>query len=180
MLKVSVTSGLNVSFLGAISPKGYIDLKVRLPAEAAPNKKRKVDSNTTVSEKKAKVGTTADHFFAFAKSVLREIEANNALKEIKYLILDNAAIHKRRALQLLVALSGVELVFLPPYSPGLNTIEEFWSACKVKVKRSNLSRKEQLTPKVREAIAKITLESYQGFCKHANDHLQYCLELTSF
>ena len=112
--------------------------------------------------------------------MLREIEANNALKEIKYLILDNAAIHKRRDLQLLVALSGVELVFLPPYSPGLNTIEEFWSACKVKVKRSNLSRKEQLTPKVREAIAKITLESYQGFCKHANDHLQYCLELTSF
>lgn len=33
--------------------------------------------------------------------------------------------HKRRDLELLVALSGMELVFLPPYSPELNAIEEF-------------------------------------------------------
>ena len=88
--------------------------------------------------------------------------------------------HKRRDLELLVALSGMELVFLPPYSPGLNAIEEFSPMCKAKVKRSNLSRKEQLIPKVKEATTKITLESCQGFCRHANDHMQHCAELTSF
>ena len=180
VLKVPVTRGLNVSFLGAISPKGCIDLKVRLPVENAPNKKRKVNSNTTISEKKSRVGTTADHFYSFVKSVLREIETNQALKEMKYLVLDNAAIHKRRDLELLVALSGMELVFLPAYSPSLNAIEEFWSVCKAKVKRSNLSRKEQLTPRVREATAKIVLESYQGFCKHASSFIPYCLEKKSF
>ncbi|KAI5965432.1 hypothetical protein CANMA_003402 [Candida margitis] len=180
VLSVPVTRGLNVSFLGAISSKGCVDLKVPLPAETAPNKKRKLGSYTTISEKKTRVGTTANHFFAFVKSVLKEIEKNKALKGIKYLILDNAAIHKRRNLQLLVASSGMELVFLPPYSPALNAIEEFWSVCKAKVKRSNLSRKEQLTPKVKEATAKITLESYQGFCRHVNDHMQHCLESTSF
>ena len=99
---------------------------------------------------------------------------------MKYLVLDNAAIHKRRDLELLVALSGMELVFLPAYSPSLNAIEEFWSVCKAKVKRSNLSRKEQLTPRVREATAKIVLESYQGFCKHASSFIPYCLEKKSF
>ncbi|KAI5962014.1 hypothetical protein CANMA_003666 [Candida margitis] len=180
VLKVPVTRSLNVSFLGAISSKGCVDLKVRLTAGTSPNKKRKVDSNTTISEKKTRVGTTADHFYSFVKFVLREIETNQALKEIKYLIVDNAAIHKHRDLQLLVASSGMELVFLPPYSPALNAIEEFWSVCKAKVKRSHLSRKEQLTPKVKEATAKITLESYQGFCRHANDYMQHCLESTSF
>ncbi|KAI5968997.1 hypothetical protein CANMA_001993 [Candida margitis] len=63
----------------AISSKGCVDLKVRLPAETAPNKKRKLGSNTTVSEKKTRVGTTANHFFAFVKSVLREIETNKTL-----------------------------------------------------------------------------------------------------
>ncbi|KAI5965434.1 hypothetical protein CANMA_003404 [Candida margitis] len=179
VLSVPVTRGLNVSFLGAISSKGCVDLKVPLTAETAPNKKRKVDSNTTISEKKARVGTTADHFYSFVKFVLKEIETNQALKEIKYLIVDNAAIHKRRDLELLVASSGMELVFLPPYSPALNAIEEFWSVCKAKVKQSNLSRKEQLTPRVREAAAKITLESCQGFCSYANDHIQYCLESRS-
>ena len=38
VLSVPVTRGLNVSFLGAISSKGCVDLKVRLPAETAPNK----------------------------------------------------------------------------------------------------------------------------------------------
>ena len=83
MLKVSVTSGLNVSFLGAISSKGCVDLKVRLLAETAPNNKRKADSNTTVSEKKSRVGTTVDHFYSFVKSVLRGIETNKALEELE-------------------------------------------------------------------------------------------------
>ncbi|KAI5953758.1 hypothetical protein KGF57_003967 [Candida theae] len=122
----------------------------------------------------------ADHFYSFVKSVLREIETNEELKEMKYLVLDNAATHKRRDLDLLVASSGMELAFLPAYLPALNAIEEFWSVCKAKIKRSNLTRKEQLTPRVREATAKITLESYQSFCKHASSFIPYCLEKRSF
>lgn len=44
-------------------------------------------------------------------------------------------------MQLLVALSGLQLVFLPPYSPSSNAIEEFWSVCKSKVKTSCLEEK---------------------------------------
>ncbi|KAI5966593.1 hypothetical protein CANMA_003270 [Candida margitis] len=70
VLKVPITRDLNVSFLGAISSKGSVDLKVRVPAQVAPNKKRKLGSNTTISEEKTRVGTTSKHFYAFVKSVL--------------------------------------------------------------------------------------------------------------
>ena len=55
------------------------------------------------------------------------------LKSSKYLILDNAAIHKRRDLELMVALSGMEPVIVSPYPPGLNAFEELWSVCKTNV-----------------------------------------------
>ena len=71
-------------------------------------------------------GTTVNHFYGFVKSVIQKIENNSQLKNMRYLIFDNAAIHKRRDRQLLVALNGLELVFLPLYSPGLNATEEFW------------------------------------------------------
>lgn len=177
ILTVPVTRGLNVSFIGAISAKGCIELKLRTPV-TSPNKKRKLDSDGSSPE--ASRGTTANHFYSFVKSIIHQIESNDDLKDMKYLILDNAAIHKRRDLQLLVALSGLELVFLPPYSPALNAIEEFWAVCKSKVKRSNLSKKEQLTPKVREATQHIALESYEGFCRHASSHFELCLQQELF
>lgn len=177
VLTVPVTRGLNVSFIGAISAKGCIELKVRAPV-APSNKKRKLDSETNAE--KVSRGTTANHFYGFVKSVIQQIENNKELQGMRYLILDNAAIHKRRDLQLLVALSGLELVFLPPYSPGLNAIEEFWSVCKSKVKRSNLSKKEQLTPRVKEATENITLDSYKGFCRHAARHIDLCLQQQLF
>jgi transposase len=43
------------------------------------------------------------------------------------LILDNCAIHKTRALREIVEGSGQVLLFLPPYSPDFNPIEESFS-----------------------------------------------------
>ncbi|RLV92537.1 hypothetical protein JA1_003068 [Spathaspora sp. JA1] len=176
VVETPVTKGVNVSVLGAISSKGCIDLKVRNPAGQS-RKKRKIGSDTSVSESK---GTTANHFYQFIKSVAEQIKSNKELNKLKYLVLDNAPIHLRRDIQLLVASAGLQLVFLPPYSPCLNAIEEFWAVCKSKVKRSNLSKREELTPRIREATSKITVESYEGFCSHAREHIQPCLKRESF
>jgi len=43
------------------------------------------------------------------------------------LVLDNCAIHKVHAIRDIVEAQGVVLVFLPPYSPDLNPIEESFS-----------------------------------------------------
>lgn len=46
------------------------------------------------------------------------------------LVLDNCAIHKSEALREAVESMGCLLVFLPPYSPDFNPIEESFSAGK--------------------------------------------------
>jgi len=45
-------------------------------------------------------------------------------------VLDNASFHHSSQAKLLAAAHGVELVFLPPYSPDLNPIESFWAKLK--------------------------------------------------
>ncbi len=46
------------------------------------------------------------------------------------LILDNCAIHKSDMLRQVVEAQGCLLIFLPPYSPDFNPIEESFSARK--------------------------------------------------
>jgi transposase len=48
-------------------------------------------------------------------------------------ILDNASVHKARAIQPMLKLlhkKGLKLYFLPPYSPELNRIEKLWHKMK--------------------------------------------------
>lgn len=53
------------------------------------------------------------------------------------LVLDNAPFHKSVKTKELVEKAGCHLLFLPPYSPDLNPIENFWAVLKAKVR--NLS-----------------------------------------
>jgi len=41
------------------------------------------------------------------------------------LVMDNASIHHTKRIQQMCNNAGVKLVYLPPYSPNLNPIEEF-------------------------------------------------------
>lgn len=45
-------------------------------------------------------------------------------------VLDNASYHRARVVQELAASLGIELLFLPPYSPNLNLIERVWKLVK--------------------------------------------------
>jgi transposase len=52
------------------------------------------------------------------------------------LILDNASIHHTQELKDMCALRGVELDYLPPYSPDMNPIEKTFSVLKKWFKRN--------------------------------------------
>lgn len=43
------------------------------------------------------------------------------------IVMDNASFHRKNKLSLLAQGAGCQLVFLPPYSPELNPIENFWA-----------------------------------------------------
>lgn len=49
------------------------------------------------------------------------------------LVLDNAAYQHARAVRWVAKHYGIELLFLPPYSPNLNLIERFWKFLRAKI-----------------------------------------------
>ena len=50
------------------------------------------------------------------------------------IVLDNAAFHRKEVLRALATNYCCSLLFLPPYSPDLNSIEKFWAWLKQKLK----------------------------------------------
>ena len=50
-------------------------------------------------------------------------------------VLDNASFHNKKRLSLLTQKHGHKIIFLPPYSPELNEIENFWGWLKGKLKK---------------------------------------------
>lgn len=75
--------------------------------------------------------TTADLFAGFL-GLLHEYIERCAGKPIT-IIVDNASIHKAKSIQPVIELlksKGMNLYFLPPYSPELNRIERLWHKMK--------------------------------------------------
>jgi transposase len=52
------------------------------------------------------------------------------------LVIDNASFHHTERIEQLCHTAGVKLIYLPPYSPDLNLIEEFFTELKAFIKRS--------------------------------------------
>jgi transposase len=94
-----------------------------------------------------------------------------------YIIVDNAPIHKSKDIQDYVESRGYRCIYLLPYSPELNQIEQFWSVCKSKVKKHKLLDEETLTSRIRDACNQVLISSLQGFCRSSIKRFQDCLEL---
>jgi len=58
-----------------------------------------------------------------------------ALKAGMTVVWDNATFHKSPQIEALIEGIGCKLIFLPPYSPDLNPIEQYWSALKARLRR---------------------------------------------
>jgi hypothetical protein len=63
------------------------------------------------------------------------------------LVMDNASFHHSERLAQMCVDAGVKLVYLPPYSPDLNPIEEFFAELKSFIKR-NWGRYERSWPRL--------------------------------
>ena len=60
-----------------------------------------------------------------------------ALQPGDVVIWDNATFHKSRKLAQAFEEAGIGLLFLPPYSPDLNPIEQFWAWLKAWIRALN-------------------------------------------
>ena len=52
------------------------------------------------------------------------------------MVMDNASFHRSERILQMCADAGVKLIYLPPYSPDLNPIEEFFAELKGFIKRN--------------------------------------------
>jgi len=66
----------------------------------------------------------------FESRLMRDLSVNSVI------IMDNAAFHRKKILASIAQKYGHSLLFLPPYSPELNPIENFWAWLKQRLRSS--------------------------------------------
>lgn len=92
-----------------------------------------------------------------------------------YIVMDNAPIHSSTDIDKYINSRGYQYVYLPPYSPELHPIEQFWSIVKSKGKRNKFLEKETLTTRISAACNRLMLSDLKGFVFHSVKCFGKCL-----
>ena len=90
----------------------------------------------------------------------------------KVLIMDNHPVHCAKAVKRFLEEHKVPYIFLPPYSPELNPIEEAFSKIKHYIRKCKPRTEETLFDAISKAIATITEDDVIGYINHAEQYLQ--------
>lgn len=167
--------GVSHTVIGAISAIGVVNLSMR---EAGNVKKRKVVGATKrkTPEDRLSVpkGTTGGHYLQFLNDTMDIMDEFSEMKGY-FIVMDNAPIHIPEIIDPVIIKRGYNPVYLPPYSPELNPIEQFWAIVKGKVKRNKLSDVESLTTRIIEASEAVPVEHLRGFIQHSVNQFDNCL-----
>lgn len=81
-------------------------------------------------------------------------------------VLDKLGAHRTERVRELVEERGVDLLFLPSYSPDLNPIEEAFSKIKNIVRKAGARTREALEEAISEAMSAVRLEDVLGWFTH--------------
>jgi transposase len=111
--------------------------------------------------------TDGDVFLAFVEHVLAP-----RLQPGHLVILDNLGAHKIDGVRQIIEACGASVLYLPPYSPDFNPIEQAWSKLKQLLRGVKARIVEQLEPALTQAIAAITPEDAQAFFCHCGYRIQ--------
>ncbi|KAG1137102.1 hypothetical protein G6F37_007141 [Rhizopus arrhizus] len=179
VVKFENTRAVSHTILGGISAYAVVNISIRTPSVSTTQlvsvevgKKRKLGNGKT--QKPKPKGTTTDHYLRFLSDTL-DILDDYKYMQSSYIFMDNALIHKRANIQEMIANRGYKCVYLPPYSPELNPIEQFWSAVKSKLKRHQILEEETLQDRITEACSQIPQVHLYGFVKYSHSRLEDCL-----
>ncbi|OAD73062.1 hypothetical protein PHYBLDRAFT_146375 [Phycomyces blakesleeanus NRRL 1555(-)] len=118
---VPTQRGVSITILGAMCKRGIVSLSLKKPTAAATKKKRKLDIYTNV-EVNGRIGTRTQHYLDFLSHTMDVLDSQGM--QGRYLIMDNAPIHKADEVKDFISSGGYKCAYLPVYSPFLNPIEE--------------------------------------------------------
>jgi transposase len=82
-------------------------------------------------------------------------------------VMDNLPAHKSVAIAKTIDAVGARLIYLPPYSPDFNPIENLWSKVKEALRSAAARTIETLGQAITRAIASVTAADCRGFFQHA-------------
>ncbi len=85
------------------------------------------------------------------------------LKSGQIVVMDNLSVHKSKRVKWLIEEQNCELVFLPPYSPDINPIEEAFSKVKGILRKARARTREALVEATGHALEAITPQDIRGF-----------------
>jgi transposase len=80
--------------------------------------------------------------------------------------MDNLTAHKGDRVRHLIEERGCELMYLPPYSPDFNPIEEAFAKIKGILRKAEARRREALIEMIGQAISAISARDARGFFEH--------------
>ena len=90
-----------------------------------------------------------------------------ALRPGQVVVMDDLSAHKGGRVRKLVEERGCELVYLPPYSPDLNPIEEAFAKLKaLLLRRAGARTREALVEAMGRALDAVTARDARGFFEH--------------
>jgi len=105
--------------------------------------------------------TTREVFEAYLERVLAP-----SLSPGQVMVMDNLSSHKGGRVRELVEGCGCELLYLPPYSPDLNPIEEAFAKLKTLLRKTGARTREALVEAMGRALDAVTASDARGFFEH--------------
>jgi transposase len=150
-------------------PYGWSRVGERLRARAPRNWGKNVTLLSSMSTEgmgpsvAVEGATTRATFEAYVEQALAP-----SLREGQIVVMDNLSAHKGgRVRELLEGKKGCELLYLPPYSPDLNPIEEAFSKVKGLMRRAEARTREALIEAMGKALSAVSAQDARGFIEHS-------------
>jgi transposase len=109
--------------------------------------------------------TTKEVFESYIEEVLAPM-----LHDGQVVVMNNLSSHKGERVKELIEGRGCELIYLPPYSPDFNPIEQAFSKIKNLLREARAGIYEALVEAIGEALSAITPGDSQGFFEHCGYH----------
>lgn len=101
----------------------------------------------------------------FLKYVRQELAPH--LRSGDILVLDNLPTHKVKGIPEALAERGARVLFLPPYSPDLNPIEQVFSKVKNELRRRRLRTVTEVEDAFGQSLDWVTRDEVRSYYRHA-------------
>ncbi len=101
---------------------------------------------------------------SFEGFILKEVLPK--IKEGDCLLMDNAKIHLGEMVREIIEQQKARLIYLPPYSPEVSPIENFWSKVKAMLRKLKARTYKDLIEGIESAMLQVTQKDIRNWFTH--------------